>query len=138
MRRIVSVALTLAVGAAFGVAFVLSCSGDNRSMADAACNCPPSEPPLAGRLMTVKSGITTIAPSTVDVASTSCPTGSQLITGSCTTAVLNPVPGSLVLIESGFFNDPPELPLGWACEFKNNGATPVDVKATVICLKPAP
>jgi hypothetical protein len=43
-----------------------------------------------------------------------------------------------VLIESGFFDNPPTLPQGWTCNFKNNGATPIDVKATVICLKPAP
>jgi hypothetical protein len=137
MKRTISLALTLTVGAVFGVAFVLSCSGDNHSLADAACSCPASEPPLAGRFFTV-SVPATIAPGAVDGQGTACPAGSQLISGSCTTAILNPIPANLVLIESGFFDNPPTLPQGWTCEFKNNGATPVDVKATAICLKPAP
>ena len=137
MRRITSVALALGSGAAFGIAFVLACSGDNHSMADAGCSCPASEPPLAGRLITVQDGPVTIQPGTVNGAGVGCPTGSQLITGSCTNATLNPTPGDLVLIRSGFVDDPPKLPLGWVCDFKNNGTTPVDVKATVICLKPA-
>jgi hypothetical protein len=132
-----SIAFTLTAGAAFGVAFVLSCSGDNHSLADAACSCPASEPPLAGRFVTV-SVPATIAAGAVDGTGAGCPTGAQLISGSCTTAILNPIPGTLVLIESGFFDNPPTLPQGWSCSFKNNGATPIDVKATAICLKPAP
>jgi hypothetical protein len=138
MRRTISIALTLATGAAFGIAFVLSCSGDNHSQADAACSCPASEPPLAGRFVTMVSSTTTIAAGTVDVGAVACPAGVQLISGSCTTAMLNPIPANLVLIESGFFDNPPTLPQGWSCWFKNNGATPIDVKATAICLKPAP
>ena len=137
MRTITSIALTLAAGATFGIAFVLSCSGDNHSLADAACSCPASEPPLAGRLFTV-SIPATIAPGAVDGQGAACPTGTQLISGSCTTAILNPLPSNLVLLESGFFDNPPTLPQGWSCFFRNNGATPIDVKATAICLKPAP
>jgi hypothetical protein len=48
----------------------------------------------------------------------------------------DPNAANVVLIESGFFNDPPELPLGWACFFRNNGTNPVTIKATAICLKP--
>lgn len=138
MRRMTSIAFTLAAGAAFGVAFVLSCSGDNHSLADAACSCPASEPPLAGRFITMVSATATIAAGTVDGTGVSCPAAAQLISGSCTTAILNPIPANLVLIESGFFDNPPTLPQGWTCEFKNTGATPIDVKATAICLKPAP
>jgi hypothetical protein len=142
MRRTTSIALTFTAGAAFGIAFVLSCSGDNHSVADAACNCPPSEPPLTGRIVTQVSSIITIAPGAVDSAAVACIDGAQLISvisGSCTTAILNdPNAANLVLIESGFFDKPPTLPHGWTCFFKNNGATPVDVKATAICLKPSP
>jgi len=138
MRRTTSIALTFAGGAAFGIAFVLSCSGDNRSLADAACSCPPSEPPLAGRLITVVSGTTTIASGAGDIAAVACPDGAQLISGSCTTAILNPIPANLVLIEAGFFDNPPTLPQGWSCMFKNNGATSVDVRSIAICLKAAP
>jgi hypothetical protein len=133
MRGTASIALTLAAGAAF----VLSCSGDSHSLADAACSCPASEPPLAGRFVTV-SLPGTIAAGAVDVAAVACPAGAQLISGSCTTAVLNPIPANLVLIESGFFENPPTLPQGWSCWFKNNGATAIDIKATAICLRPAP
>jgi hypothetical protein len=48
----------------------------------------------------------------------------------------DPKVANLVLLESGFFNDPPTIPTSWHCEYKNNGAMPVDIKATVICLKP--
>jgi hypothetical protein len=137
-KKLVPTMATFAVGAAFGVGFVLSCSDNSPRRTDAAtCDCPASEPPLAGRFVTVSGGIT-IPPNVVDGGGVVCPAGSQLITGSCTTTILNdPGVANLVLLESGSF-DPPAIPTSWHCEFKNNGATPVDVKATVICLKPGP
>jgi len=134
MTRTASLALALAAGMAFGVAFVLSCGGDNRSAADAGCSCPASEPPLAGRFIT-QSGARTIPGGMVGEAGATCPAGAQLLSGSCTSPQNN-IPVDLVLIESGFTESPPTLPQGWLCTFKNNGTTPVDVKATVICLNP--
>ena len=137
-KKLVPTMFTLAVGAAFGVALVLSCSDGSHKVDAGTCDCPASEPPLTGRFVTVTSGATvTIAPGAIDGgAAVSCPVGSQLITGSCTTAVLNPLPANLVLMESGFFDDPPNLPHAWGCVFLNNGPTPVAVTARAICLKP--
>ena len=136
-KKLVPTMATFAVGAAFGVGFVLSCSDDSPRRTDAAtCDCPASEPPLAGRFVTASSQ-TTIPPSMESGAEVSCPAGSQFITGSCTTAMFNdPKVVDLVLLASGFFDDPPAIPTGWTCLYKNNGATPVNVKATAICLKP--
>lgn len=136
MKHTVPVALTFTVGAVFGIALVLSCGGDDRAGADAACNCPVSEPPLTGRFTTV-SNVATIAPGLATGTNARCPEGAQVISGSCTSTMLNPTPQDLVLVRSGFFEEPPTLPVGWNCDFKNNGATPIDIRATVICLKPA-
>lgn len=140
MKNTVPVALTFTVGAVFGIALVLSCGGDNRSAADAACNCPVSEPPLTGRFITV-SNVRTIAPGPAPGGQGGqdavCPAGAQVISGSCTSATLNPIPQTLLLIESGFSEVAPTLPRGWDCEFKNTGTVPIDIKATVICLLPA-
>ena len=136
MRKFVPTMVTLGAGATFGVAFMLSC-GDNHSLADAGCDCPASEPPLAGRFVTASGGPATVPPNLDVPADAVCPAGSQLITGSCTTAMDNdPKVLNLVLLSSGFFDNPPAIPTGWRCLFKNNGAMPIDVKATAICLKP--
>ena len=134
--KLVPTMVTLAVGAVFGIVFTFSC-GDNGSHLDAAtCDCPASEPPLAGRFVTIRSQAVAIAAGTVGAADKACPDGSQVISGSCTGINPNAFPQDLVLVESGFFNEPPELPTGWRCTFKNTGSTPIDVRATVICLKP--
>jgi hypothetical protein len=139
-KRLVPTMFTLAVGAAFGIALVLSCSDGSPHKVDAAtCDCPASEPPLTGRFVTVSSGPSiTIASGAIDGVGVTCPVGSQLISGSCTTPVLNPLPANLVLMESGFFEDPPSLPTGWNCYYLNNGPTPVTVTARALCLKPGP
>ena len=135
--KLVSTMATFTLGAAFGVGFVLSCSDNSPRRTDAAtCDCPAAEPPLAGRFVTVSSQ-ETVPGNAGFGAGIGCPAGALLITGSCTTATVNdPGVANLVLLQSGFFDDPPAIPTGWHCDFKNNGATPVNVKATVICLKP--
>jgi hypothetical protein len=140
-------ALLLVTGAASGVAFVLSC-GDNLSVkanADAAidaakapdaaptCDCPPAEPPLAGRFVVV-SNTETIAANDFGTQSALCPAGSQLISGSCTQDLLNPIP-NLTLRQSGFFE---AFPTEWWCSFRNNEPFPVTIRVSVICLKPTP
>jgi len=135
--RPIRVIAALVAGAGFATALILSCGDSTTSRADAACGCPASEPPLAGRFVTQSSaGTVTIAPGMVRQAAGTCPEGAQIISGSCTGTNPNIIPTDLVLIESGFFGMPPALPNGWACSFRNTGTAPIDVKATVICLKP--
>jgi hypothetical protein len=139
--------LLLMTGATSGVAFVLSC-GDNLSAkvnADAAidapkvldaaptCDCPAAEPPLSGRFV-VFSNTATIGANAFGSQTASCPAGSQLISGSCTQDLLNPL-RNLTLQQSGFFENSPSV---WWCNFRNNEPFPVTIRASVICLQPAP
>lgn len=139
--------LLLIAGAASGIAFVLSC-GDNLSVkanADAAvdasrapdaapiCDCPPAEPPLTGRFVTINK-TWTIPANATDVQSAGCPEGSQLITGSCTQDLVNPI-RNLTLRQVGFFA---VAPREWHCFFRNNEPFAVMLRVSVICLKPAP
>jgi hypothetical protein len=139
--------LLLMTGAVSGIAFVLSC-GDNlsvRAIADAptdsskapdaapTCDCPAAEPPLAGRFVVV-SLTQVIAANATGGQSAACPVGSQLISGSCTQDLVNPVP-NLTLRQSGFFEG---FEREWLCNFRNNEPFPVTIRASVICLNPAP
>ena len=137
--------LLLLSGATAGIAFVISCGDNWRLKADAAidapksvdaapvCDCPAAEPPLAGRLE-VFSGTQVIAGNDTGLQGRACPAGTQLISGSCTTDFINPI-RDVTLQQSGFFGMPP---VGWECLFRNNEATPVTIRVSVICLKPAP
>jgi hypothetical protein len=58
---------------------------------------------------------------------------SQPFAGSCTTDLANPI-RDVAMIESGYFTGP----LGWSCAFHNNEDTPVTIRVSLICLKPAP
>lgn len=125
-----SVALLLA-GAAFGAAAVLSCSSNSPQLADAAtCDC---EPPIAGRLVTFESTVRTLQPGELGGAGTACMTGMQFLSGGCT-AEDPTVLQDIVVQQFGF----DKTTFGWTCAIKNNAAVPVRVKATVLCLKPAP
>ena len=137
--------LLLVSGAVSGIAFVISC-GDNLHLrvdaaidapkiADAApiCDCPAAEPPLAGRFVVI-SATQVIAANDKSRQGTVCPAGSQLISGSCTTDFINPI-RDVTLQWSGFFDNGAG---GWSCEFRNNEATPVTIRVSVICLKPTP
>jgi hypothetical protein len=135
--------LLLMTGAASGIIFILSC-GDNLSVrADAAidvpkapdaapiCDCPAAEPPLAGRFVIVNN-TRNIVGKAFSVESAVCPTGSQLISGSCTQELLNPI-RHITLEQSGFFEDYPE----WVCFIRNDEDTNVTIRVSAICLKPA-
>ena len=76
-------------GAALACALILSCGGDDQSGADAqaadaqtACDCPASEPPLAGRIVRVTD---TVALAVQDSGGISaiCPAGGTLLGGGC-------------------------------------------------------
>jgi hypothetical protein len=128
--------LVLATGAAFGVAAVLSCSDDSPNRSDAAtCDCPASEAPLAGRLF-FQDIIQTLGPAGgpeggEKVIGITCPAGGVFLTGSCTTTTNSFA--DITLRQSGFVlnQQSPE----WQCNFHNNGAFPVEVKVTVVCLR---
>jgi hypothetical protein len=122
----------LSVGAVFGVGMVLSC-GDNapRSLDAATCDCPASEPPIAGRLLVIEGAPGTVQAGAQGVAGASCPPGLQFLSGTCT----NDPPTSLediTLVQFGLSS----AGFGWSCVFRNNKTVPVSVKATVVCLKP--
>ena len=144
MRLATSIAIFIA-GIIAGIIFVVSCGDDSRAKADAAvdapkldapatCDCPPAELPLAGRIVVVDS-TTTIPGNGTGASEAVCPAGAQVISGSCTTATLNPF-RDVTLQQSGFYVT---TGLGsWTCFFRNNEATPVTIKVSVICLKPTP
>jgi hypothetical protein len=62
-----------------------------------------------------------------------CPQGGLFLSGSCTTPDINPL-RDVTLEQSGFYSGETR---GWNCLFKNNEATPVTIKASVVCLIPA-
>jgi hypothetical protein len=126
----------VASGVVAGIAFVLSCSDDAPGKADAAtCDCPPAEPPITASRYQVVDGIAEVLANDTGLAGALCPAGTAFLSGSCTTQLRNPT-RDVTLQQSGFY-DASEFG-GWTCRFRNNEATPVTIKATVVCLKPAP
>jgi hypothetical protein len=129
--------LVLATGAAFGVGMMLSC-GDNPPRSDAAtCDCPASEPPLAGRII-YRDDIRTIGPANGasngdGSAGISCLPGTLFLSGSCTTTSMSSQ--DVILREAGFVTNASP---GWRCVFHNNTLSPIEIKATAVCLQPAP
>lgn len=127
----------VAMGVAAGIGLVLSCNGDSPTTADAAsCECPAAEAPLSRDRYQIVNNTQTIEPDGRGGTSAACPEDTLFIAGSCTTAELNPV-RNLTLEQSGFYSGIGEA-REWHCRFKNNEATPVEIKASVICLAPAP
>jgi hypothetical protein len=116
-----------------GAVLVLSCGDDAPGNADAgACQCPASEAPLAGRIL-IMDQTQTLGAGMRGGQSTSCPEGGLRLSGSCTLAAANPV-YNVTLEQSGFFRS--DDLTGWSCDFKNNEAIPVTIKASVVCLMP--
>jgi hypothetical protein len=125
--------LSLVTGMFAGVLLVLSCSDDSPGDADAAtCDCPAAEPPLAGRIMIIDQ-TQTIAANGRGGQGAACPQGTLRLTGSCTTADVNPN-RDVTLEQSGFYRSNDLT--GWNCDFKNNEATPVTIKVSIVCLVP--
>ncbi len=122
---------SLLAGVFAGVMLMLSCGDDSPGVADAAmCDCPAAEPPIAGRV-TIASQTQVIAAGDNGGQGVGCPSGAQLLSGSCTTENVNPI-RDVTLQQSGFYG----AEQGWHCEFRNNEATPVTIKVSVICLMP--
>jgi len=120
----------LVAGAIAGVAFVLSCGDDSPHRADAAvCDCPAAEPPLADRIVQVERPATVLALD-VGAGGAVCPPGAIALGGGCAAAV-GTVP-QIILEQS--------LPgtTTWDCVWRNPTNAPIEVRAIVRCLKPAP
>jgi hypothetical protein len=112
---------------------VLSCGDSSPHRTDAAtCDCPASEAPIAGRLVVVESEHVMLAPGDLGGPGVLCPLGTQFLSGTCTNAEPTTLE-DIALIQFGF----DKTFFSWGCAFKNNKLTPVQVKATVLCLKPA-
>jgi len=131
--NIIKSVVQLSLGAAFGVGMVLSCSDDSPRRSDAAtCDCPASEAPIPGRAVAFDGITETIATGATGLASAVCMPGMQFLSGSCTAG--DPTNLEDIQVQQFGFD---KTTFGWFCAFKNNKATPVQVKATVLCLKPA-
>jgi hypothetical protein len=130
MKTIKSILLLLA-GAAFGICTVLSCSDDSPRQSDAAtCDC---ETPIAARIVSIDGDLRAIPAGEQRAAGITCMPGAQFISGSCTGANFYPTFDDVTLQTSGL-----HVPSGtWTCVFKNNTAAPVQVRASVMCLKPS-
>jgi hypothetical protein len=131
--RILHSAFLVLSGTVFGIGLVLSCSDGSPSRVDAAvCDCPPSEAPLADRVVVKQSAVISIGPGQRSGAATSCDPGAQFLSGSCTTAIQQEAP-EIVVEQQGF----DKSSLGWYCNFKNNSPSEVQIQAMVLCLRPA-
>lgn len=125
--------LGIVIGVAFGIATMLSCGENSPQRSDAAtCDCPASEPPIAGRILAKASPPATIEPGLTGLAGVGCDSGTQLISGACEEEG-DTAEDNITLQQSG----PNSQLTGWNCIFKNNEAVPVPVKAVALCLKPA-
>lgn len=136
--------LGLALGGA--AAAIVGSTGLRRAMAEpsagetspralaATCDCPPAEPPLAGRFEEFRA-LQYIPPKGTGVKDITCPAGSYLISGSCSTNFDTYV-FNVTLRESRHIGSPPN---GWHCSWLNNEPMlGLDFRVAAICLKPAP
>lgn len=131
--RITSSIVSVVAGMVAGALLVLSCSDDSPGNADAAsCDCPAAEPAFEGRIMVVDQ-TQIIAANSRSGTGAECPQGALRLSGSCTTAEVNPL-RDVTLEQAGFYFSTDQR--GWSCEFRNNEATPVTIKASVVCLLP--
>src|SRR4051812_12630953 len=104
--------VSVIAGMLAGVVLVLSCGDDSPGRADAAtCDCPAAELPIAGRIMVVDS-TRIIAANSRGSVDAGCPQGALRLSGSCTTADLNPV-RDVTLEQSGFYDASDQR--GWSC-----------------------
>ena len=131
--KILKSAILLITGAAFGVATVLSCGDDARHSDAATCDCPASEAPIAGRIVTIDSDLVTVQPGAQGAPGIACDPGMQFISGSCSDPTVLTGLDDVVLQEAAF----DKASGSWGCVFKNNKASAIRVRATVLCLKPS-
>ncbi len=115
-----------------GVSFILACSDDAPSSADAAaCDCPAAEPPLAGRIMAVTAE-TGLAPMGTGTPAATCPTGAMLLGGGCAR-----VGGTSVVVGTLSTSGPANASAAWVCSWTSTSTEAQQVRATAYCLMPA-
>ena len=124
-------------GAAIACALILSCGGDDQSGTDAraadaqtACDCPASEPPLAGRIVQVTQTVALAAQDT-GVAGAACDTGATVLGGGCD---LQNADKNITTYK----NTPSSGAAAWNCAWNNPTATANTGIVTAICLTPTP
>lgn len=123
----------LVVGIASGAAFVIACSDDSPSDADAAvCDCPAAEPPLADRIV-FSSGQTSITAGGVGGNAYLCDIGSVALGGSCKLDVPDP---NVHLVEAGRVVED-DGRVGYRCEWSSTSTTVRIGTFGVTCLVPA-
>ncbi len=131
MSRVSSFAY-LAAGLAVGIVLVVACGDDSPGdvdAADASCNCPAAEPPLAGRITRVRND-NNLSPGAAGVADAFCPAGATVLGGACEVATTDT---NVVLLSSRF------VPGGYRCDWSTVNATMARTgTAEVVCLTPAP
>jgi len=83
-----------------------------------------------GRVVSFDGTLQTLQPGEQGGPSAACMPGMQFLSGACTAA--NPTVLEDIQVQQFGFDQKV-----WFCNFKNNELTPVTVKATIFCLKPA-
>jgi hypothetical protein len=132
------------LGAALAVGAILACDKNVMVTSDAApdapapdakaaCDCPPAEPPLAGRYEVV-SNTRTVQPGSTGGQDVGCPTGTLLISGGCRNTISSTQ--KMVLLENGPGAAPGAPPTDWSCSFQNNDVVAVTYRVSAICLRP--
>ena len=125
--------LAITLGAVGAIVTVVACSDDSPGNADAAvCDCPASEPPLAGRIVSHTTEAAIPANFGGGMTAT-CPQGETILGGGCR---LMSIVGRIVLSQSGIVR---MAGLGgFDCEFVSASPVANTGIAEAICLTPAP
>lgn len=128
--------LGIASGVVLGSTLVVACSDDSPPDADAAvCDCPAAEPPLEGRIVSVRGTATPINPGGAGGALVNCPLGATVLGGAC--EVANDDPN--VLLQDSRFNRPVGASQQFSCKWSALNATVANSGvAEAICLVPSP
>ncbi len=126
--------VTLLSGLAAGAASMVACSDDSPGDVDAAvCDCPAAEPPLAGRITSVRSEGAAITADNVNSATASCPEGAIVLGGACELTGTDP---NVVTMFSRFGRGPQQA---YQCVWSaGTGAQNNTGFAEATCLTPAP
>lgn len=127
--------LGFASGLALGAVLIVACSDDSPQDADAAvCDCPASEPPLDGRIVSVRGGVNQITAGGGGIGLANCPLGATILGGSC--EVTND-DANVLLSESRFIRTGGSSQQ-FVCKWSALNATVANTgTAEAICLVPA-
>ncbi len=132
MTRLTWIVPSLA-GLVAGAALVVACSDDSPSDADAAaCDCPASEAPIAGRVMSVTAPTSIGANSSGGLAA-QCPTGAILLGGGCRLDLGLDDPDVHVSVAA----PSTALPEAFACQWVSTSSQTRTAVAVARCLVPA-